>query len=187
MAEALATVLKEEEWNEAVQPLRAALVKCRHVSFKIINSPTLLLPRWRETVAGTNFKDHILPRDVTTRWNSTYDMLAAFIEMKDVVCIYSFNILKDATLFFSSNSPNISAVIPAMDAIDEVFASGIIDSKELCAPLRHALGIGKRTLNKYYALTDNSDIYRVAMGKCLSITTCTPLLQIDVFLSSKLA
>ncbi|KAF9064678.1 hypothetical protein BDP27DRAFT_1154075, partial [Rhodocollybia butyracea] len=79
------TETEREEWNEAVQPLRAALGKCRCVSFKIISSPTLLLPRWRETVAGTNFKDRILPRDVTTRWNSTYDMLAAFIEMKDVV------------------------------------------------------------------------------------------------------
>ncbi|KAF9059142.1 hypothetical protein BDP27DRAFT_1239377, partial [Rhodocollybia butyracea] len=146
---------------------------------------------WRETVAGTNFKDRILPRDVTTRWNSTYDMLAAFIKMKDVVNLFldrasnglsdyclsegewdAINdlILKDATLFFSSNSPNISAIIPTMDAINKVFASEIIDSKELCAPLCHALGIGKRTLNKYYALTDNSDIYRVAMGKCLYTT-----------------
>ncbi|KAE9398168.1 hypothetical protein BT96DRAFT_761000, partial [Gymnopus androsaceus JB14] len=72
-------------------------------------------------------------------------------------------ILKDATTYFSSNSPNISAVIPAMDAIDEAFASGMVDNHELCAPLCHALTIGKKTLNKYYALTDNSDIYRIAM------------------------
>lgn len=54
-----------------------------------------------------------------------------------------------------------------MDAIDEVFASGIVDNHELCAPLRHALAIGKKTLNKYYALTDNSAIYRIAMGMFL--------------------
>ncbi|KAE9398169.1 hypothetical protein BT96DRAFT_763845, partial [Gymnopus androsaceus JB14] len=76
---------ERDEWNEAVQPLHSALVKCRRISFKIINSPTLLLPRWRETVAGTDFKDRVLPRDVSTRWNLTFDMLSAFIEMKQFV------------------------------------------------------------------------------------------------------
>ncbi|KAE9393960.1 hypothetical protein BT96DRAFT_828415, partial [Gymnopus androsaceus JB14] len=72
-------------------------------------------------------------------------------------------ILKDATEFFSSNSPNISVVIPAMDAIDEAFATGIVDGRVLSAPLRHALLLGKRTLNKYYELTDSLSIYRMAM------------------------
>lgn len=36
-------------------------------------------------MAGTQFKDRILPRDVATRWNSTYDMMVAFIEMKTAV------------------------------------------------------------------------------------------------------
>ncbi|KAF9040322.1 hypothetical protein BDP27DRAFT_1157964, partial [Rhodocollybia butyracea] len=57
----------------------------RHISFKIIHSPTLLLPRWRDTVLGTEFKDLVLPHDIATRWNSTYDMLSAFVEMKTVV------------------------------------------------------------------------------------------------------
>ncbi|KAE9397064.1 hypothetical protein BT96DRAFT_823836 [Gymnopus androsaceus JB14] len=82
--------------------------------------------------------------------------------------VKALKILKDATTFFSSNSPNISSVIPAMDAIDEAFASGIVDNHELCAPLRHALSIGKKTLNKYYALTDDSDIYCMAMVLHLS-------------------
>lgn len=51
-----------------------------------------------------------------------------------------------------------------MDAIDEQFATGIVEGHELSVPLKHALAIGKRTLNKYYALTDASDIYRMAMG-----------------------
>ncbi|KAE9387864.1 hypothetical protein BT96DRAFT_777490, partial [Gymnopus androsaceus JB14] len=169
----------------------------RRVSFKIINSPTLLLPQWRETVANTEFKNfvpchdknHVLPHDIATHWNSTYNMLSAFIKMKSAVVdfldhasngladyalsleeweaigdlVKALKILKDATTFFSSNSPNISSVIPAMDAIDEAFASGIVDNHELCAPLRHALSIGKKTLNKYYALTDDLDIYRITM------------------------
>ncbi|KAE9384407.1 hypothetical protein BT96DRAFT_771569, partial [Gymnopus androsaceus JB14] len=76
---------EREQWKQDVEPVRMALFKARKISFKIINSTTLLLPRWREQVAHTEFKDRTLPRDVATRWNSTYDMLAAFVEMKDPV------------------------------------------------------------------------------------------------------
>jgi hypothetical protein len=61
------------------------LSQARKISSKINNSTTLLLPRWREQVSATSFKNWILPRDVATWWNSTYDMLAAFVEMKDPV------------------------------------------------------------------------------------------------------
>ena len=33
--------------------------------------------------------------------------------------------------------------------------------------MRAALGIGKRTLNRYYNKTDYSEVYRIAMGKSL--------------------
>ncbi|KAE9390198.1 hypothetical protein BT96DRAFT_781871, partial [Gymnopus androsaceus JB14] len=71
--------------------------------------------------------------------------------------------LKDATEFFSSNLPNISAVIPAMDQLDKNFAVGILNNHILSAPLRHAISIGKRTINKYYELSDSSDIYSISM------------------------
>ncbi|KAE9396505.1 hypothetical protein BT96DRAFT_780829, partial [Gymnopus androsaceus JB14] len=161
----------------------------RRISFKIINSPTLLLPRWHELTAGTAFENRILPHNIATQWNSTYDMLKSFSEMKDLAnkfldstsnglaayilsneeweavdgLIFVLKILKDATKFFSSNSPNIAAVIPAMDQINEAFATGIVNEQELSAPLRHALSIGKQTLNKYYQLMDTSHIYRIAM------------------------
>lgn len=61
------------------------LPQTRKISFKIINSPTKLLPRWCEVVTGSPFEKRVLPRDVSTRWNSTYDMLKAFLEMKDFV------------------------------------------------------------------------------------------------------
>lgn len=57
----------------------------RRISFKIINSPTLLLPRWRAVTASTPFENRTLPRDVATRWNSTYDMLKVFLELKEYV------------------------------------------------------------------------------------------------------
>ncbi|KAE9403449.1 hypothetical protein BT96DRAFT_758363, partial [Gymnopus androsaceus JB14] len=77
--------------------------------------------------------------------------------------VSALKILKDATTFFSSNMPIVAAVIPAMDAINEMFATGIIDKQILSGPIHHALTIGKKTLNKYYMLTDESHIYRVAM------------------------
>ncbi|KAJ3743831.1 hypothetical protein EV360DRAFT_90230 [Lentinula raphanica] len=50
-----------------------------------------------------------------------------------------------------------------MDAIDEALATGMIDNQAVSQPIRHALAIGKKTMNKYYALTDDSDIYRMAI------------------------
>ncbi|KAJ3963862.1 hypothetical protein EV361DRAFT_812957, partial [Lentinula raphanica] len=159
----------------------------RNISFKIIHSSTGLLPKWRDHLVGSQFEGRTLPRDVATRWNSTYDMMATFLEMKDLVSGFLdpvshkltefilndneweairglVSILKDATTYFSTQSPSVAAVISAMDAIDEGFASGIVQTQVLSAPVRHALSIGKRTLNKYYALTDDSYIYRMAIG-----------------------
>lgn len=51
----------------------------------MINSSTHLLPAWRQAVADTPFANRTLPRDVKTRWNSSYDMLAAFWEMRDII------------------------------------------------------------------------------------------------------
>ncbi|KAJ3833743.1 hypothetical protein F5878DRAFT_546022 [Lentinula raphanica] len=72
-------------WQNEVTPVKSALYKTRKISFKIIHSTTGLLPRWREQVSDTEFADQVLPRDVATRWNSTYDMLAAFLRMKEPV------------------------------------------------------------------------------------------------------
>ncbi|KAJ3817414.1 hypothetical protein F5880DRAFT_1492959 [Lentinula raphanica] len=79
------TAAERNEWQHKVLPVKSALFKTRKVSFKIIHSTTLLLPRWREQVAGTEFEGQVLPRDVATQWNSTFDMLAAFLRMREPV------------------------------------------------------------------------------------------------------
>jgi hypothetical protein len=96
---------EQERWKVEVVPLRTALykvgVRCfasfatdtwpqqtRRIAFKVINSPTLLLPQWYallESDAPSQFHGRSLPRDVSTRWNSTFDHLAAFLEMQDYV------------------------------------------------------------------------------------------------------
>jgi hypothetical protein len=55
-------------------------------------------------------------------------------------------------------------VIPAMDHIDTTFTNGILNTHVLDPAIRAALKLAKRTLNRYYSLTDASETYRVAMG-----------------------
>jgi hypothetical protein len=42
----------------------------------------ILLPQWHEIVQELEYNDRIMPRDVTTRWNSTFDMLIFAIEYR---------------------------------------------------------------------------------------------------------
>jgi len=65
--------------------------------------------------------------------------------------------------FFSHSTPNLETVILAMDHIDETLSTTSLNksySPSICA----ALGITKKTLNRYYNATDNSEVYHIAMG-----------------------
>jgi len=73
-------------------------------------------------------------------------------------------IFSDATAFFSRGTPNLATVIPAMDHIDEILASQSLNNI-YCPALRVALAMGKKTLNRYYNLTDDSEVYHIAMSK----------------------
>ena len=59
-------------------------------------------------------------------------------------------------------------VIPAMDYIDEAFTNGMLNKKNLDPAIRAAIGVAKKTLNRYYTLTDVSELYRIAMGMYIS-------------------
>jgi hypothetical protein len=60
-------------------------LQIRKLAFALIHSSTILLPRWKATLAELGMKEKIMPRDVSTRWNSTYDMLAFAIDHKVAV------------------------------------------------------------------------------------------------------
>ena len=88
----------------------------------------------------------------------------------------TLQVLKDTTLFLSHSTPNLPMVIPAMDYLDEVFTNGIL-KKDLLHPAIHAaIGLGKKTLNRYYSLTDSLELYHIAMGKprtTINTITCS--------------
>ena len=41
----------------------------------IKNSSTIIFPQWYEVLESLSLMPHMMPCDVATRWNSTYDML----------------------------------------------------------------------------------------------------------------
>jgi hypothetical protein len=82
-----------------------------------------------------------------------------------VDCTHVFaQILKDATLFFScpSTSPT---VIPAMDHINTAFTNMTLPTGKNNPAVCVAIGIAKKTLNKYYSLTDFSELYWISMDE----------------------
>ncbi|KAI0292463.1 hypothetical protein B0F90DRAFT_1575375, partial [Multifurca ochricompacta] len=77
--------------DEHVKPMRQVLSKLRRLSNRIKNSSTLILPRWKDTIkelaptSDENLTVCMMPRDVCTRWNSTYDMLKFAYKYREVV------------------------------------------------------------------------------------------------------
>ena len=57
-------------------------------------------------------------------------------------------------------------MIPAMDHIDEVLA-GFEQNPNYDLAIQEAVCLARQTLNKYYSLTDSSEVYRIAMGELI--------------------
>ncbi len=75
------------------------------------------------------------------------------------------------TLQFSSDTPCLASVILAMDKMhNELTAAS--QNTEYSPVLQVALRLGKKLLNKYYSLTNNSEVYCIAMGASNSIQLC---------------
>ncbi|PIL28879.1 hypothetical protein GSI_08925 [Ganoderma sinense ZZ0214-1] len=180
---------EREEYEKQIRPVKMALVKLRKFSFKIVNSSTKLLPAWRTVTADLKLPNRLLPRDVRTRWNSTYDMLVeslifrpAIDKMSDPEEEYGLGayrlkkkewtlleqladvlkVFKHATEFFSRETPSLATVIPAMDYIDTTLTNQARD-ETLDKAIQTAVGMAKKILSKYYKLTDLSATYRIAM------------------------
>lgn len=57
----------------------------RKLAFAIVHSTTIVLPAWRATCIAHGLLTRLIPRDVRTRWNSTYDMLVAGIQFREAI------------------------------------------------------------------------------------------------------
>ena len=75
-------------------------------------------------------------------------------------------------LFFSCRMPNLAMVIPAMDYINEVFTIRMLKQQHFDPAIRLAVGLVKKTLNKYYECTDLSKLYWITMGKYFVVLLC---------------
>lgn len=75
-------------------------------------------------------------------------------------------------MFFSQGRPNIDRVIPAMDYLDQQLTTSALNMR-YSDPIKAAITLGKKTLNRYYDLSDQSEIYRIAMGKSIRSSSCS--------------
>lgn len=57
----------------------------RKIAFAVKNSSTIILPQWFCVLEALALDERVMPRDVRTRWNSTYDMLSFAYEYKDAI------------------------------------------------------------------------------------------------------
>ena len=185
--------------------MRATVTKLRNLSFAIINSTTLALPVWRRICKAYKLKSKLMPRDVVTRWDSTYDLLLFALRYRAAIDtitadkklklrkyeLYDIDwaivddlaaVLeqyKKATLYFSSDSASICAVIPAMDRIDNKL--NVHTNKPFHPAIVSAMKLARLKLNRYYSLTNLSSIYQIAMGVYLTNLDCSIA---DTFTSS---
>ena len=86
-------------------------------------------------------------------------------------------------LEFSSDTPCIANVIPAMDCMHSKLTAAS-NNKDYLPAIRAVLKLRMGLLNKYYSLTDNSEVYRIAMGQSVIISTYLPCLILYIKSSS---
>jgi hypothetical protein len=128
-----------------------------------------------------------MPRDVVTRWNSTYDMIRFAQQYRAVVdaitaekslklrryeldnddwiivdqLVAVLKKFKHVTLFFSKDTASAVAMIPAMDRLTESLDAQM---KTAYHPgITAGLKLAKKKMNRYYSFTDSSRVYRIAM------------------------
>ncbi|TFK81276.1 hypothetical protein K466DRAFT_454437, partial [Polyporus arcularius HHB13444] len=69
-----------KDFEASIRPVQAVVAKLRKLAFKIVNSTTKLAPAWRDICKELGLPERMIPRDVRTRWNSTYDMIKMAVE-----------------------------------------------------------------------------------------------------------
>ncbi|KAJ7082162.1 hypothetical protein C8R43DRAFT_965514 [Mycena crocata] len=174
---------KHETFFKETTTVCRAIGKVRTIATKILDSPTKLRPRWDKIVKSNCLPPRVLPRDVKTRWNSTYDMINIALAYRravheitldrDASNTPNVNAFKDATLYFSRDLATIVTIIPAIDKLDSMLATAIItkpdgEQKTFTPTVQIALVYAKKTLNRYYAKAYYNRIQHI----CLRCSGC---------------
>ncbi|KAG1843066.1 hypothetical protein C8R48DRAFT_562723, partial [Suillus tomentosus] len=73
--------------EKSILPVKLALVKLRRLAYKVIHLTTIVLPAWHKILEDLQAPITLMPHDVSTRWNSTFDMLDYVIEHQEAVDI----------------------------------------------------------------------------------------------------
>ena len=60
-------------------------LQLRKFSYAVKKSTTILLPQWYTTLSSCGLPRRMMPRDVATRWNSTYDMLSFALDFRPAI------------------------------------------------------------------------------------------------------
>ncbi|KAG0692110.1 hypothetical protein DFH29DRAFT_818224 [Suillus ampliporus] len=66
---------EQEELHNNLQPVKLMLVKLHKLAFRIVHLSILLLPAWKALLEDLELKLCVMPWDVLTQWNSTFNML----------------------------------------------------------------------------------------------------------------
>ncbi|KAH7903748.1 hypothetical protein BJ138DRAFT_977553, partial [Hygrophoropsis aurantiaca] len=123
--------------EKSIRPVKLVLMKLRKLAYKLIHSTTILLLARKEVLEDLELAVRIMPRDVATRWNSIFDMLNFALEYRTAV--------EEIT-----KKPGLGLRKFELSSHEWKIA------RQLCDML-------KKTLNRYYQLTDASEVYRIAM------------------------
>ena len=61
------------------------MTQIRKLVYTIRNSSTLILPAWYRILSSLSLDKRVIPHDVRTRWNATYDMLDCAYEYRKAI------------------------------------------------------------------------------------------------------
>ncbi|GBE87594.1 putative AC9 transposase [Sparassis crispa] len=177
-----------EELLSKTAEVRSTLTKVRRLSFVIIHSTTIALPAWHDACRSTKMPVRMIPRDVTTRWNSTYDMVSFALKYRQPIdnimgnkvlklpqyeldvddwkitedlCIHCCRSTRQPHFFLQESVSTIANVIPTMDSINDMLSGRTVQNYH--PAIQSAMQLARATMNRYYSKTDLSSVYRITM------------------------
>ncbi|KAG1855074.1 hypothetical protein C8R48DRAFT_568038, partial [Suillus tomentosus] len=77
LVDEVAMLMQDERENlqNSIRPVKLVLVKLHKLAFKVIHLTMKYLPAWHGILQELCMPVTNIPHNITTRWNSTYDML----------------------------------------------------------------------------------------------------------------